>query len=574
MTGSEMNMAPFVVMLAGAVIVPLIPRLAGSVMTLVMPLIALTAVWLAPEGANFSMKFMDYQLVLFKVDSLSRVFGAIFTLITFIGALFAFHVRERGQQTAAMLYAAGAVGVTFAGDFFTLFLFWELMSLPSAYLVWAARTSESGRAGMRYLIFHLFGGALLLAGILMHVSETGSIAVEHLASSSAVSSWLLLAGIAVNAAVVPLHVWLPDAYPKATVTGAVFMSALTTKTAVYVLLRVFPGWEILLYLGVIMTLYGVIYAVLSNDIRGILSYHIISQVGYMVAGAGIGTEMAINGAAAHAFSHILYKALLFMGAGSVLYATGKSKMTELGGLAGRQRYVLLLYMVGAFSISGFPLFNGFISKSIVIAAAGEAHYTVAMFLMTLASVGTFLSVGLKLPYFTWFGEKRDLAITPVKVNMYLGMAAAAFLCVLYGVMPRLLYDILPYPVSFAPYTVSHLMETVQILLLTFAGFWLYRKKLAGHEAVILDTDWFYRRPAGIVEKIFTVEVEALFNAVERQVNSFVAALVQFGRNPSEFFRGSRADVAYNPDFYRPAAGALIAVALFVFLLFAGWGWLN
>ena len=574
MTGSEMNLAPFVVMLAGAIIVPLIPRLAGSMMTLVMPLIALTAVWLTPEGANLSMKFMDYQLVLFKVDSLSRVFGTIFTLITFIGALFAFHVRERGQQTAAMLYAAGAVGVTFAGDFFTLFSFWELMSLPSAYLVWAARTSESGRAGMRYLIFHLFGGALLLAGILMHVSETGSIAVEHFAVSSSISSWLILAGIAVNAAVVPLHVWLPDAYPKATVTGAVFMSALTTKTAVYVLLRVFAGWEILLYLGVIMTLYGVIYAVLSNDIRGILSYHIISQVGYMVAGAGIGTEMAINGAAAHAFSHILYKALLFMGAGSVLYATGKSKMTELGGLAGRQRYVLLLYMVGAFSISGFPLFNGFISKSIVIAAAGEAHYTVAMFLMTLASVGTFLSVGLKLPYFTWFGGKRDLAVLPVKVNMYLGMAAAAFLCILYGVMPRLLYDILPYPVSFAPYTFSHLVETSQILLLTFAGFWLYRKKLSGHEAVILDADWFYRRPAGLVEKIFTVEVDGLFDAVERKVNSLAAALVQFGRNPSEFFRGRRADVAYSPDFYRPAAGALIAVALFVFLLFAGWGWLN
>lgn len=574
MTGSEMNLAPFVVMFAGAIIVPLIPRMAGSVMTLVMPLIALTAVWFAPEGANLSMKFMDYQLVLFKVDSLSRVFGTIFTLITFIGALFAFHVRERGQQTAAMLYAAGAVGVTFAGDFFTLFLFWELMSLPSVYLVWAARTSESGRAGMRYLIFHLFGGALLLAGILMHVSETGSIAVEHLAVSSSISSWLILAGIAVNAAVVPLHVWLPDAYPKATVTGAVFMSALTTKTAVYVLLRVFPGWEILLYLGVIMTLYGVIYAVLSNDIRGILSYHIISQVGYMVAGAGIGTEMAINGAAAHAFSHILYKALLFMGAGSVLYATGKSKMTELGGLAGRQRYVLLLYMVGAFSISGFPLFNGFISKSIVIAAAGEAHYTIAMFLMTLASVGTFLSVGLKLPYFTWFGGKRELAVAPVKVNMYLGMAAAAFLCVLYGVMPRLLYDILPYPVSFAPYTFSHLVETSQILLLTFAGFWLYRKKLSGHEAVILDADWFYRRPAGIAEKIFTVGVEAFFNAVDRQVNNLVAALVQFGRNPSAFFRGRRADGAYIPDLYRPAAGALIAVALFVFLLFAGWGWLN
>ncbi|MHB8090810.1 MAG: Na(+)/H(+) antiporter subunit D [Syntrophales bacterium] len=570
--GIETTVAPFIIMVAGAMILPVLPRLSRSYLTLIIPLLALLAVWFAPVGINLTLKFMDYQLVLFKVDSLSRVFGTIFALITFIGSLFAFHVREKAEQAAALLYAAGAIGVTFAGDFFTLFVFWELMSIPSAYLVWASKTEESGRAGMRYLLFHLFGGALLFAGILMHAAETGRIVIEQLPPGNALSSWLILGGIAVNAAVVPLHVWLPDAYPKATVTGAVFLSALTTKTAVYVLLRVFPGWEILLYLGVIMTLYGVIYAVLANDIRGILSYHIISQVGYMVAGAGIGTQLAINGATAHAFSHILYKALLFMGAGSVIYATGKSKMTELGGLAKAQPVVLLLYMIGAFSISGFPLFNGFISKSMVIAAAGEAHYTIAMFLMALASVGTFLSVGLKLPFYTWFGEKRGLSPKPLKLNMYLGMAAAAFLCILYGIMPGLLYEILPYRVHFAPYTLSHLTETFQILIFTFAAFWIYRKKLAGHEGTVLDTDWFYRKPARLANQIFIVNVETLFNMAEKSINGIVRSLVVIGKNPVSFFLGKADGGDYNPDDYRPAVGILIAVTLFCYLLLAGWGW--
>ncbi len=570
--GIETGVAPFIVMIAGSFILPLLPRVLRSYFALIVPLFALFAVWFAPPGINLTMNFLDYQLVLFKVDNLSRVFGTIFALITFIGGLFAFHVQDKGQQAASLLYAAGALGVTFSGDFITLFFFLELMTAPSAYLVWASRTEESGKAGMRYLLFHICGGALLLAGIIMHSTETGRILIEHLLPGNSFSSWLILAGIAVNAAIVPLHAWLPDAYPKATVTGAVFLSALTTKTAVYVLLRIFFGWEVLIYLGVLMALYGVVYAVLANDIRGLLSYHIISQVGYMVAGAGIGTELAINGAAAHAFCHILYKALLFMGAGAVIYTTGKSRMTQLGGLASKQPLVLWLYMIGAFSISGFPLFNGFVSKSMVIAAAGEAHYPVIMLLLTLASVGTFLHTGLKLPFYTWFGEDRGLSPTPVRLTMYLGMAAAAFFCVLIGVMPGLLYELLPYKTHFAPYTVSHLTETAQLLIFTFAAFWIYRKKVAGEAGIALDADWFYRKPAKLVEILFTVKVEAVFNFIEKIVNGIVSALVGFGRNPASFLRG-KADVKiYNPDFYRPGVGLLIAVTLFCYLLFTGWEW--
>ncbi|MBU0575258.1 MAG: Na(+)/H(+) antiporter subunit D [Proteobacteria bacterium] len=562
---------PALIMLAGALFLPLLPRSYRSVFSLVIPLIALGLVWLAPSGTHLTLKLMDYHLVIYQVDRLSRVFGMIFALITVIGCLFAFHVKEAARQTAALLYSAGALGVTFAGDLITLFVFWELMSLPSTYLIWARGTRESEKAGMRYLMFHIFGGGLLFAGILVHVGETGRILIEQLTARNSLSSWLILAGVALNAAVVPLHAWLSDAYPKATVTGAVFLSALTTKTAVYVLLRVFPGWEILIALGVVMTLYGIVFAFLANDIREILAYHIISQVGYMVAGAGIGTELAINGASAHAFSHILYKALLFMGAGAVLQTTGKSKLTDLGGLAKKQPLVFWLYMIGAFSISGFPLFNGFISKSMVIAAAAEAHYPLAMLLMTLASVGTFLSVGLKLPYGTWYGEDRGISPLPPPRNMYFAMAAAAFFCLLHGIMPGLLYGMLPYKVHFAPYTLPHLVETSQILLFTFVAFWIFRAKVAGEAGITLDVDWFYRRPAKWAQRIFLEDLEAAFNKVESMTIDTARKLALLGNNPMALFVRSAGEKNFSPDAYRPALQMLIILALFSFILLSAWG---
>ena len=564
---------PALVMLAGALLLPLLPRNSRSFFSLFVPLLALGLVWMAPSGVHLTLELMDYQLVVYKVDRLSRFFGTIFALITMIGSLFAFHVKKAAKQTAALLYAAGALGVTFAGDLITLFVFWELMSLPSTYLIWARGGRESEKAGMRYLMFHLFGGGLLFAGILVHTGETGRILIDQLTARDSLSSWLILAGVAVNAAVVPLHAWLPDAYPKATVTGAVFLSALTTKTAVYVLLRIFPGWEVLIYLGVLMALYGVVFAFLANDIREILAYHIISQVGYMVAGAGIGTEMAVNGASAHAFSHILYKALLFMGAGAVLHTTGKSKLTELGGLAQKQPLILWLYMIGAFSISGFPLFNGFISKSMVVAAAGEAHHSVVMFLLLLASVGTFLSVGLKLPYGAWYGENRGLSPLPPPRNMYLGMAAAAFFCILHGVAPGLLYGMLPYSVHFAPYTFSHVVETSQILIFTFAAFWVIRKQLAGEAGITLDVDWFYRRPARWVQKIFLEDLEAAFTKVETLSMDLVGKLSLLSKNPMLIFTKSGGKY-FSPDTYRPGIRTLLLLVLFTFVLISFWGLLG
>lgn len=565
----EMMIPPVFYMIAGAFLLPLIPKGFRSVAFIIFPMIALAVIWSFPDGYLIKTSFVGYELILCEVDRLNRIFGTIFSLIAIIGGFYSYHIKETAHQSAALLYAGGALGVTFAGDYLTLFIFWELMALASTYLIWSRRTKESEKAGMRYLLVHLFGGSVLLTGILIQTNITGSVLITSLIPNGSIASWLILFGVALNTAIPPLHAWLADAYPKATVTGAVFLSAFTTKSAVLILIKIFAGWEVLIFFGVMMALYGVVYAVLANDIREILAYHIISQVGYMVAGVGIGTEMAINGTTAHAFSHILYKALLFMGAGVVLHTTGKSKLTELGGLAKAQPVTLWLYMIGAFSISGFPLFNGFISKSMVVSAAGEAHYDTAMLLLLLASVGTFLHTGLKLPYFTWWGESREKIIpTKPPVNMHVGMAMAAFFCILFGVYPGLLYNYLPFAVNYEPYTLYHLTESVQILTFTFIAFWILRRKLAGELLIALDTDWFYRKPVRLAQKVFVDSVEFIFDFTDRIAEKIVSVLTLYARNPLALFNPAEKGSDYHADEHRASTQLLTILIIFSFVVFA------
>lgn len=562
---------PALILIAGAFVLPLLPERVRPALFLLFPAFALAGIWMMPEDFTLTMGLTAYELVLVQTDALSRIFGTIFAMIAIIGGIYAYHNKSLGEQSSALVYAGGALGVAFAGDFFTLLVFWELMAFSSSYLIWARKKETSLNAGMRYLIYHSLGGGILLGGIIMHLNETGSILITNLPDAYSPSSVLILIGVSINSAIPPLHAWLSDSYPKATITGAVFMSAFTTKSAVYVLMRIFPGWEILIWFGVIMALYGVVYAVLANDIREILAYHIISQVGYMVTGVGIGTEMALNGTAAHAFSHILYKSLLFMGAGAVIYSTGKSKLTELGGFAKKMKMAVFLYMIGAFSISGFPLFNGFISKSMVIQGATDAHLEVVTLLLLMASVGTFLHTGLKLPYFTWFGtQKSEITVKPLPVNMLIAMGIGAFFCTLFGVYPALLYNYLPFPVDYEPYSVYHLVETTQILVFTYIGFWILRKKLEGEPKIALDTDWFYRKPAPVVRRIFVTAPDAIFGWFENTTLNVAKFLSENFQNPMEwlnpFTRHERESSTYSPQMGLVMSFILLTIFVFGLLM--------
>ncbi len=494
---------PAAVMALGALLMPLVPRAAKKAYLLLVPALAFGAVYLmnGEWGTYGVFKVLDFELIFGRVDRLSHVFGYIMTLMAFIGTLYGLHEKEDAQHMAAWLYVSGSLGTIYSGDFLTLFVFWELMAFASVFLVWFRRRPQSLWTGYRYLMVHTAGGLALLAGFILRWKATGSLAFELLdVQNPDLATYLIGAGFILNAAVPPLHAWLPDAYGEATVGGAVFMCAFTTKTAVYCLARGLAGLDILVPLGVFMALYGVVYAVLENDARRLLAYHIISQVGYMVAGCGLGTEMAINGAAAHAFAHILYKGLLFMGTGSVLYMTGKSKFTELGGLWEKMPRAFVYTLIGGLSISAFPLFSGFVSKSMIIAAGFEEHNYWAGFLLTLASAGTFLHTGLKVPYFIWFGKNNCSKETWEKAadppwNMEWAMIIASFLCIFIGSYTPYLYNLLPYPEAAAeyhPYTAYHLSETLQILLFTALGFFLLLKKLEPEPKISIDMDWFYR----------------------------------------------------------------------------------
>ena len=552
---------PAFIFFIGALILPLLKnRRAKQILALIIPVVAFIDLIQMPYGVYWTHHFLDYDLVFGRVDKLSMVFASVFIIISFISIIYAIHIREYGQHVAAFIYVGSSLGVVFAGDLFTLFVFWELMAVSSVFLIWYRKTKASLYAGFRYILVHLVGGCLLMAGIVLYVVKTGSIEFS-LFDYHTVAAKLILVGFLINAAVPPLHAWLPDAYPEGTITGSVFMTAFTTKSAVYVLARSFAGAEILVWLGAVMTIYGVVYAVLEKDLRRLLAYHIVSQVGYMVCGVGLGSQMAINGASAHAFCHILYKALLFMGVGAVIHVTGQRKMT---GLMGRNLYrkmpiTLALYMVGAFSISAVPLFNGFVSKTMVVAAAGGLNRPVIELMLHLASVGTFLSVGLKLPWGTWFGKSAgDKEALPAAkeppANMLLAMGLAAFLCLLTGVYPKLLYDLLPFPVNFHPYEPGYVVAAMQLLILTLAAFWFNIDKLmAGKAAVTLDTDWFYRMFGRALFQFCNISLQRFSLWLASSNARGTAVLSDFAENPTVPVRMLGHALKGKSGFYRDAA---------------------
>ena len=557
---------PSLILILGSLLLLLVPTRLKRGYLLLIPILLFARILTMARGEFGQVHILQWTLVFGRVDALSSVFGYIMSLMCILSTLYGAHVRDDWQHIASWFYVAGSIGCIYAGDFITLFLFWEMMAFSSVFLIWFRGRRESLFAGYRYLLVHVAGGVALLAGMVLHCNAPGNdwsfnlLDVHH----PTVAIYLIMAGFILNAAVPPLHAWLPDAYGEATFNGSVFLCAFTTKTAVYALCRGFAGMEILVVLGVIMALYGVIYAVLENDCRRLLAYHIISQVGYMVAGVGLGTQMAINGACAHAFAHILYKGLLFMGCGAVLHMTGESKFTELGGLWKKMPWTFVFTLIGGLSISAFPLFSGFVSKSMIVSAGFEEHKYWVGFLLLLASSGTFLHTGLKVPYFIWFGKNKPKQETWDRAgeppwNMNAAMIIASALCIFIGCYTPYLYKMLPYPAlaaEYHPYNAYHIFETLQILLFTGLGFFLLLKKLVPDPTISLDMDWFYRkgwrvflwvahkpvqaadtfigelyRVAGLVPLMLSARVAGLFDneVIDGAVDGFAESIRGIGR---------------------------------------------
>ncbi len=494
------SIAPFIIFFMGALLVGVTRGITRSVIMIAIPLIGAFNLYMLGEGTSYQVSLLDYQLTLVRADRLSILFGYLFHLAARLGIIFSLHLKDTTQHVSGLLYAGSALGAVFAGDMITLFIFWELLAITSVFLILARRSERSFDVAMRYLIIQVLSGVVLLAGVILHTYQTGSIAFEYIGLQG-LASWLIFLAFGIKCCFPFLHNWLTDAYPEATPTGTVYLSAFTTKVAVYSLARAYPGTELLVYIGGAMAMFPIFFAVIENDLRRVLAYSLINQVGFMVCGIGIGTALAINGAISHAFNDVVFKGLLFMTMGAVLFRTGKINGSELGGLYKSMPFTTGFCIVGAASISAFPLFSGFVSKSMVMVAALEEGYPVIWLALLFASAGVFHHAGIKIPFFAFFSHDSGIRVPEAPRNMLIAMGLAAAICIFNGSYPWVLYSMLPFPVEYAPYTWAHILTQCQLLFFSALAFcWLkltglYPPELPG---INIDAEWSYRKGLPVI----------------------------------------------------------------------------
>jgi len=523
---SGIELSPAWTLILGAALVPLLRGRLRAAWTLLLPLAGMLQLWLLPHGAHGRLAFLGQELVLVRVDRWSSLFVLIFLIAALVSAIYSLHLRDRMQPAAGLAYAGSAIGAVLAGDLLTLFVFWELTAVTSVFLIWARRTQRAYLAGMRYIVIQLLSGMLLLFGALQQLAATGSLRFEHL-GLEAPGGLLIFLAFGIKCAFPLLHNWLQDAYPEATESGTVFLSAFTTKLAVYALARGYAGTEELIWIGATMTAFPIFYAVIENDLRRVLAYSLNNQLGFMVVGIGIGTELALNGTAAHAFSHILYKALLFMSMGAVLYRVGTVNGSELGGLYKSMPWTTGFCIVGAASISAFPLFSGFISKSMIVSAAAGEGLLLTFLVLLFASAGVFHHSGIKIPYFAFFAHDSGKRCEEAPMNMLVAMAITAALCVGIGIYPDPLYALLPFAVDYVPYTGSHVLSQLQLLVFSALAFSvLMRTGIYPPEMrlINLDSDWLYRRAAPVLLRVAGDGAHAVGEGLRRGLRSAVARI--------------------------------------------------
>jgi len=454
-------------------------------------------------GLYGAVSVAGFDLAMVHVDKLSMLFAIVFHIAAALNLIYGWYVTDRTQSAAALIYPGAAIGGVLAGDLITLFVYWEIAAISSVFLIWASHTPASYRAGMRYLIVQIASGVLLLGGVVLHARATGSalfldgFTLRAEDGALNLAPLLLLIAFGVKSAFPLLHNWVQDSYPKSTISGTIILSVFTTKLAVYSLARGFAGTPELIWIGAVMTIFPIFFALLENDLRKVLTYSINNQVGFMVVGIGVGTNVAVNGAVGYAFCNIIFESLLFMSVGAVMFRTGTSKATELGGIYKSMPITTLLCIVGALSISAFPLFAGFIAKGMIIEGVAKEHLYVIWMILLFASAGVLEHAGIKIPYFTFFAHDSGKRPAEAPRSMLIAMAVSALLSVGIGVYPQPLYDLMPYPVEYKAYTAVHVVTQLQLLLFATLAFVLLKKfKLYPPEvpSTNLDTDWFYRVP--------------------------------------------------------------------------------
>ena len=509
----------WLLIVAGVIALFVKVRVVRQAISIIAPLVGILMLATAQHGVDhMTYETLGIKMSFYRVDSLNFLFGLAFLIAALLNAIYALHTDNKTQDGMALAYAGSAIAATFAGDLMTLFIFWEITAITSVFMVLQAGTRASYFASMRYLGIQILSGVLLLDGIAYVWHYQGDLSLQAFTDLNQPGALIIFIAFGIKAAFPFLHNWLQDSYPKATVTGAVVLSAFTTKLAVYAFARMFPGQHELIWIGAVMTCFPVFFAVIENDLRKVLAYSTNNQIGFMICAIGVGTPLALNGAVAHAFADILFKGLLFMSMGAVLYRTGTTKANELGGLYRSMPWTTLFCLVGAISISAMPLFSAFVTKSMILSAVASTGMVVVWLMLMFASAGVLEHSGIKIPYFAFFGHDSGKRVKEAPFNMLLAMGMASFLCIAIGLPAFIpgfgyewLYSLLPYPIeaaSYQPFTIGHILAQLQLLALAvFAFVLLQRLGLYPPEkpGVILDTDWLYRKAGfGAVRWIDTV----------------------------------------------------------------------
>ena len=555
------NMIPGLVMILFSIILPVIPNYFRHPAMLLSVFLSSLSLFNG-YGTFLEWDILGLNLILYQSDSLTFPFAIIFHIAAVLVIIFSWHNKNLMEQMATLAYAGSAIGALHAGDFFSLFIWWEATALTSVFIVFAGNTQSARNAAMRYLIIQVSSGVLLLIGTCTMLYQTGNHYLVSLDLNSDFGKFMFIA-FGIKAAFPLLNGWLQDSYPESSVTGTVALSAFTTKLAIYALARTFPGTDSLIWIGAIMTAFPVFFAVIENDLRRVLSFSLNNQLGFMVVGIGIGTELSLNGTVAHAFVHIIYKALLFMSMGAVLYRTGTTKASELGGLYKYMPLTTIFCIVGAMSISAFPLFSGFVAKSLIMSSLGGAGMVLIYFVLFFASAGVLEHSGIKIPYFAFFSHERKTGVKEAPINMLIAMGIAAFLCIGIGVYPKYLYQILPYSVEYQPYTLDHIISQLQLLVFAVLAFlFLIKFKLYPSEikSTVLNSDWFYRRMLPGIGRPFFKMISALIEKFYYNL-SF---LFNFLLGKSKRYNNSSFIKVTTPGF----ATLILILTLFIMLLIA------
>jgi len=549
---------PGLIMMIGALLIPFLPHIIRQIYMIVLILVSAYALTLG-FGIHSKIDVMNFEFIIFQSDSLTLPFAIIFHIAAILNVIYGAHEKHWNQHLAIMSYSGAAIAAVHAGDLFTLFIWWEATAFTSVFLILASKTQRSYKSAFRYILIQVGSGMFLLAGAILLMSETGSAEFRNFDINSLYGQLIFIA-FGIKAAFPLLNGWLQDSYPEASEIGTVALSTFTTKLAIFCFAKSFAGTEVLIIIGAIMTFYPIFFAVIENDLRRVLTYSLNNQLGFMIVAIGIGTELAVNGAVAHAFAHILYKGLLFMGMGAVLYRVGTCKASELGGLFKFMPITAICTIIGAISISAFPLFSGFVAKSLIMSALGKEGLVFVYFMLLFASAGVLHHSGIKIPFFAFFAHESGIKTKEAPLNMIIAMITASTLCILIGVFPSYFYEILPYQIQYQPYDFSHVVGQLQ--LLTFAAFaficlWHFKIYPPELNSTVLNSDWIYRKMIpGVLLPLLN-----LISNINKKIEKLIGFMFMYIR---KFFANT---MIKNKVFDREVGqDTLIVVQLFIILL--------